>query len=474
MDDSYNIVGNPQLRSIGAALRAALMPWGTQASDGWTHGLNAAYWRPMTTLSWAIDTAIFGQSPAAMHAINIAIHVANAGLVALLAFALGLGARAAALAATLFAVHAVHSEAVTLITYRTELLATFFTLVAMRHAVADDRGGRPWLLGLCLAAALASKESGAALALIYGLWVVIDGQARGDGVFTALRRRAPALTVLALVLVGWLVARSSLVQSTTMPYLASLSPLQRWASVGVILGKETSWLALPWPLAPFWDKTMVPLALSLLDPSAIAGWLAVVVAATVAVVTRKGAPVVAIGAAWWLAGLLPTAQIVALPVGAAERFVYLSSVGALIALAAVLDRSGRLKQRSTLAIAAVAIMVHGAGSARRALDFVDDATLVRATVRDHPDGFSGWHYLGAERLKANDLDQASIALDHAAEILPGFLPNERLRVDAALAAGDFDRAAALAAAVIADGAADDALQAAYQTARLRGAPAPTN
>lgn len=438
MDDAYNIVGNPALRSLGGALRSALLPWGAAADDSWTHGLNAAYWRPVTTLFWALQTQLFGLRPAGWHAVSLLLHAGCASLLAAAMRRLGIAAWPAAMAASWWAAHAVHAETVTLTTYQTELLATLFAFALLHHAAGERDGGRPVRLAVFFALALGSKESGAAAAVVWAALAWVRARGEDAPLAAQLRRFGPGFAALAAVGAVWLGVRSTLVDASALPFFAALDPSQRLASVGVIVGHELGWMLLPWPLAPFWDQTMLAPALSWATPAALAGWGSLALLLLVGVTQASVRPWVALGALWWIAGLLPTMHFVPLPVGAAERFVYLASGGVALLLANALHAAWQAQSaRWRLAAGAVAawVLVLGAGSALRALDFRDDETLHRATVRDHPEGFSGWHYLGTWLLDHGRAAEAKVALDRAAEILPDFPPNERLRAAAAKALG---------------------------------------
>lgn len=460
MDDAYNIVDNPEIRSLPAALGAAGHALSAQG-DGWTAGLNAAYWRPVATFSWAVDYALWGLQPTAFHAGNLLLHAATALVLGATIRALQVHAVPAALVACWWAAHAVHSETVTLVTYRTELLAGLCMVAAMHQAASRDDGGRPWLLAALFGLGLGAKESAASLPL---LWAAVAWTRRlqrevAGGVPSTraawLRARAPAVLAMVGVAGAWWLVRAQLAQATSLPFFGALSPGRTLLSSVAVAGKEASWLLWPWPLAPFWDQTMLPPVLSWAQAELWAGiaWLVVLVLGLSAWPRQ---PLLGLGAALWIGAKLPTSQLIPLPVGAAERFAYVASIGAACALAWALQRAwveqpgteqtadAARRRRAVWALGAW-IATLGALSATRALDFRDDDTLTAATVRDHPDGFNGWFLLGKRALARGDAFGAARALDRAATILPGFLPNERLRAEAWRAAGDPARAATIEA-----------------------------
>ncbi len=460
MDDAYNVVGNPEIRSLDAALSA--FGHGLSAGDGgFLQALNAGYWRPLATLSWAIDAALFGLQPAAFHATNLLVHALCAGLLATWIRRLGVAPLAAALAASVWAVHAVHSETVALITYRTELLATACVLAGLAHAAGDARLGRPLPMALLFCAGVLCKESAAALPPLWALHAVLlrhrlPPTPGASSAASALARLRPLLpTFAALVSVGalWLWLRAGRASTTELPFLGGLPAEARLWTALAIQGLQASWLLLPWPQAVFWDLTMLPPALHASDPRALAGllWLALLGATALGSARRR--PLLALAAVTVVVGLLPTSQLVPLPVGAAERFLYLPTCGAALALALGLQRVARLGWRRadaaseteapltllallrlrpvTSAVLCAWVAMLCALATVRSADFEGDRSLAEAATRDHPEGFHGWHWLGRIALDANELDLARACFDRAAVILPGFAPNEALRAEVA-------------------------------------------
>jgi hypothetical protein len=143
------------------------------------------FFRPVGYVSYVISSKWAGEDPAAWHWIGFLLHLANAVLLYALARLLGYSRFLAWFAATLFAVHGAHPEAVVWIAGRFDLLATFFVLIALLAFVQtrkSDRGQMAWLLVALLAtiAGLLSKESAYSFPLLAALLVACAGRAE-DG-----------------------------------------------------------------------------------------------------------------------------------------------------------------------------------------------------------------------------------------------------------------------------------------------------
>jgi hypothetical protein len=147
--------------------------------------------RPLLKLSYAVNHAA-GAGPRGFRLVNVAIHAANACLVALLLWRRarrhGLGPGAAALAAALatlvFALHPVQTEAVTYISGRSVSLAALPCLLALgcwlRGADARGRGAvLAWRAGtlLAFAVALGVRETTIVLPLALLLWSATEPEA---------------------------------------------------------------------------------------------------------------------------------------------------------------------------------------------------------------------------------------------------------------------------------------------------------
>ena len=156
LDDTRLIRDNLRIRSL------ANIPH-LFASSYWDVAGPQALYRPLVLVSYAVQYAIHGLSPAGYTAVNIALHAAVSILLFSLVRAIGGSLFAAGVAGIAFAVHPVHTEAVTGISGRPELLAAFFVLLAVSLSLPDTRrrapywpleglpGGNAWLLRVCAA-----------------------------------------------------------------------------------------------------------------------------------------------------------------------------------------------------------------------------------------------------------------------------------------------------------------------------------
>ncbi|KAG8245340.1 Protein O-mannosyl-transferase tmtc2 [Homalodisca vitripennis] len=115
--------------------------WGTPLNSSGSHGS----YRPLCVLTFRLNHWACGFRPGAFHMVNVLLHVLNTGLVLRVARVL-LPSPAASLATLLFAAHPIHTEAVSGIVGRADLLACSFYLLSfvayMFHIRLRDRNAK--------------------------------------------------------------------------------------------------------------------------------------------------------------------------------------------------------------------------------------------------------------------------------------------------------------------------------------------
>lgn len=356
LDDGWAALDNPLTWSLANVGRIFKELYGFAGEPS----VRGPY-RPITTLTYALNYAVHGRWPPGYHAVNVGLHLVASLLVLALARRLaaaalpGQAARVAVLGGLLFAVHPAHVEAVATIFGRTEPLSTAFAVAALLLALRrrEGRWRLPVALGLLVLGVL-SKE----VAIVTpGLFVVVAvalPAAAGLEVRPGLGRGAPRRALLEVAAVA------ALLLGAFVPYLLGRGPSlavaaeARWFPVGTpgahvaltmsrVMGEYLRILAFPAFLGgDFAYAARLP---TLTAPTAgfavaTAAWLATAVAA---LLLLRRAPLVAAGLAWIFLPLLPVMHLIPVGVLLAERLLYLPSVGLCLAAAAA---SGHLLERS--------------------------------------------------------------------------------------------------------------------------------
>jgi len=167
----------------------------------WTPNFDFPFYRPLAILTFALDYAVWGMNPFGYHLTNVALHLLCTLLVWRLGRRLLDSARGALAAATIFAIHPVHSEAVLWISGRFDLLACAAvmgaTLAYLRWQEAS--GGRrfAFLSLLLFAFGLGCKET----AIMWPAVIVLCELLRWRGPAATYRPRSLAWGAVAVGLV---------------------------------------------------------------------------------------------------------------------------------------------------------------------------------------------------------------------------------------------------------------------------------
>jgi hypothetical protein len=163
------------------------------------------YYRPLLSLSFALDHALWGIDPLGYHLSDLGLLLANALLLALLARRLfGPGAELAGVVASVaFAMHPLHLEVLSAPPRRGDALCLAFTLGSLLCMWRPDAGAKRRLFaGLLALAAIGAKETGIVLVpLAFGLgWLRPRDAAHGTRLRHAIRESSPLLIVMVLFL----------------------------------------------------------------------------------------------------------------------------------------------------------------------------------------------------------------------------------------------------------------------------------
>jgi hypothetical protein len=205
-DDKLAIVENPLIKHLQNIPTLF-------ASGYWAQSPRMGkLYRPLVTSSYAINYALGGLQPLGYHLLNLMLHLGVCLLLYRLALRLFHHREGALVAAALFAVHPLHTEAVTGIVGRAEVCAAFFFLLAWWW---DLEGGGRWryVAGSLVAFGLAllSKEHAVALPAVLVLSDLYTAKARDGqappGPAWRLSRLASRYGGYLAVLIGYLLMR---------------------------------------------------------------------------------------------------------------------------------------------------------------------------------------------------------------------------------------------------------------------------
>jgi 4-amino-4-deoxy-L-arabinose transferase-like glycosyltransferase len=389
----------------------ANIPLIVSSGDAVGSGGTNPYYRPLTTISFMLDHALWGNQPAGYHATSVVLHLAACAALYFLLRRTSSSLNAGFAATLLFAVHPAHSEPVGYISARADLLCGFFLLVALlAYMRANDSGRRIWTAVSATAFALALLSKIVALIVpaliaLHLIWVRREEQ--------WWRRLPPYL----LVAGAFLALHVAIVP---MEGLQKAPLADRIASAGPILLGYVRNALFPWGLKLFYD---IPLETGRFSPAVIAGWGGVVTVSVLAFSARRKFPEMMIGTAWFFGALLPVCGIVILvyPALMADRYLYIPLMGAAVVLATAGRHLDTLLSTARGRISAACVFVLLAGvsaeaTATRIRAWKDHLALWEAAALDAPGSLFVQRTLGAAIFlqgKAEGMERAKTILEKA-------------------------------------------------------------
>lgn len=416
MDDAYLVVDNPAIRSLGQIPGHFAEAWGGGAGGAGHVGVNAAYFRPLTSTLYSLEYALFGLHPLAWHAVSVLLHAAATALATLLAVRLLRHPGAGLFAGLVFAVHPVHTEAIAAVCYQTTLLAGVLAMAGLwaLGRVLDSPRKR-WVLLTFAFSVLAglAKEEAVVLPLLGAAWLAIAA---------VPDRKRVWLTGLGATLAGAAIvmgARAAVVTGSSVRYFGDAGASIIVPTMARVVTLYAELLLAPLRLCPFYDWFIVPPSAAL-SASALLGFGLVVVVLLGVGLSRRRAPAVAIGLSWLALGLAPVMQLVPILNVAAERFLYLPSLGFAVVLAAAGAWLHERSPRVAIVVASTVIVLFSARTLTRWPDWHDDRALNLATARDFPETPTPFINLAQMEVAAGNKEAALRHLDEAQHRAPGW------------------------------------------------------
>jgi hypothetical protein len=413
-DDVHIILNNGSVHSLARS-------WELFASSYWPAERGGDAYRPFTMLGFATQWALGGGTPLAFHVGSIVLYTLSCAAFFWVALVL-LPLPAAWLAASLFAVHPLHVEAVGNIVGQSELWAALFIFLALGlYLRARQRGtlGPPAICSIAVLYLFAclSKEHGILLPALLAAAELTVIQ-RSQSIRARLIATRPLALVLTAVGLGFLWARTTVLASSAGAQVSILFVDQPFSIRAMtMLGVVLEWVRLfLWPadLSADYSPRRIDIVtgpnMELVASAAILiglGWMAWI--------KRRAVPVATFAALWVVVGLvIPSNIIVPTEFVLAERTLFLASAGVMLGIAAVVANfvgESRIKSplpRGVVYSIATVLLLGVIGSAVRQGVWRDNLTLFAQTVRDAPSSYTAHLNYGIELHRQN---QARAAFD---------------------------------------------------------------
>jgi 4-amino-4-deoxy-L-arabinose transferase-like glycosyltransferase len=395
LDDHHLISVNPRLSSWSDVTHYV-----TEAHY-WQKGYSA-YFRPMVYLSLMANYRISGMHPWSYHVLNILLHCAATLLVYVLAGIISDRFRGSVsslmpwLAALLFAIHPVHSEAVVNVAGRADIMMTCWILLGLLCAVKGYEGTRPfaWLVCPCALAAALTKETGFLLMPLVAVWDWSFNRYRACRKYSRRHVWAAGLLGSGIAAMMYIAAVSTADTSHTTSYLDNFTCYQplfiRLQTSLYLIGHSIRLLIFPYPLSADYSYAQIaPVNNFLTSYAALASGVILCMSAWAwkrpVTSSRK---ICEFGLLWFLVAYLPSSNLF-FPIGTifGERLLYLASVGFCILIGWMLARFIHTEPawKSMVVVVAGLVVIAGASWILiRSRDWRNNDALYLSMVRTAP------------------------------------------------------------------------------------------
>ena len=403
-DDFPIVASNPAIRSI--------TPLQFLQSSYWTKDQAAGIYRPLTVLSLSVDYALWHRWPPGFRFMNLLIHALNGWLLFLIAKSIVGPGTAPVAAALIYLVHPVHTEAVTTIVGRSELLGVCFVLCAW---LFFRRGKTGWSVAFFLLSVL-SKETAIVFPAVIGLDIFLSNSCSAKKVFLAWKRlSAVVAAAVAYLCLRYWVLGSLGVPAATQYMSGTLSYVERWMTSGRVFLRYLALVLAPIDLVGDYDFNTIPIA----HPSDWDAWLGLSVVVAVLALAwwfrHRNWPV-SMGLLFAITALIPASNwMMPISVLMAERFLYLPMIGlaltGAIVFAAIPFRYRTLIGGGFMTMALLLCIAHN-------YVWRNEFTYYRNMVRMEPENVKARIGYGFALVQGGFRDEAAAQLQAGLKIVP--------------------------------------------------------
>ncbi|MEW6203287.1 MAG: tetratricopeptide repeat protein [bacterium] len=334
-DDKLNFSENPNIRNFSLVFKSLFSPKYSEVT-------NERYYRPVVTLSYALEYQAWGLRPAASHAVNVIFHALNGILLFIFLTYLVPSRQIAAASSLLFISHPVQTNAAAFINGRMEIFCAFFFLLSLILFLKSRESSSKAKLLLLLSLttfilALMSKET----ALILPLSLLLMQLC-----FTGTGTKKTIATVIPYVIVAtaYLAFRLFFIGGSA---LQMERPLPAWSTFLMMIKVVALYIKLlVFPARLCADYFSIPVSASFIEKEILLSSGLIIAALAVAVYGALRNRLISFSISWFFISLLPVMNIVPLLTFASEKFLYMPSVGFCIFLSTVMLRLSEWRNAS--------------------------------------------------------------------------------------------------------------------------------
>jgi len=395
-------------------------------------------YRPIRTLSYAIDYRFSGTGPVSYHVSNIIYHALTALLAYLVTLALIPQKTTALVAAFIFAVHPVHTDSVSYLSGRRDILFTLFYLAGFLCFIKYRKQNRliyllPALFFYLLS--IGSKEMGVTLPIVFLMYDVFNQlpqtgtsstglcmKQAGTALKNTVRRHKYFYGIFFLCALCFSVYKIFIYPSSHQEGYYGGSMAVTFLTVGRILVQYIKLLFLPVRLVADYSYDAFPLSFSFFEWRTFSSFAALLIVFLLLVKKLPRNRWITFGGAWFFVTLLPVCHIIPHHELLAEHYLYLPSYGFCLIAALLLTPLLTDKRYAAVTFACLVLVISffSLRTIDRNRDWKDGMTLWGATVKTVPRCARAQNNLGFYYLNRKQYPEAMTHLTAATGIKPGY------------------------------------------------------
>lgn len=440
-DDIHVILKNPSIRGIEKIPRLLGV------------GKWRVSYRPIRMVSYAVDYTLNvklwrhvegyegsdpGLNPLGYHMSNLFYHMLTSFLVFLVVYRLVANYRVAFLAASLFALHPVHTDSVTYLSGRRDILFTLFYLAGFYFFLRYRQTKKiTFILAAFLSylLSLGSKEMAVTFPAVFLCYDLVEDFASRAGRENRGYFKELTLTLKKVILQSKYLYLTTFLGALAYSYYKIFikspsfqdyhygnSMLTTFLTMGKILVHYIRLLLYPIRLNADYYYDAFPLSSSFLEPATFFSFIFLGVVGYAVLRLLVAHPMLAFGGIWFFVTLLPVCQIFPHHELLAEHYLYLPSFGFCLVSAVLINSFVEEKRYRYIICAAFAaiIFLFSIRIADRNRDWKDGLTLWEKTVKTAPRCARTRNNLGLAYVEDKRLDEAIVEYKRALTIKPNF------------------------------------------------------
>jgi protein O-mannosyl-transferase len=446
-DDEYLVTRNPQIKNFSN------LPKVFARYLGYGSGNRNNFYRPVQEISNMVDYAVWRGSPRGFHLTNTVLHSLVAVLAFILIFYLSGDLIVSGISALLFAVHPVHTEAVSYIAGRAEVLYTFFSLGAMilfiRSAGTSGKSFKRRILYLSslalYALAILSKETAMIVPLLIFCYVFFF--VRGIKSDDEYRKLRWGFLPYAAILAAYTALRLSVLDFSHLvepSILRNVPPAFRGLTFLRSMGVYLRILVFPFDL--HMERT-ITITKSVFEGSSIISILGAIVWGFAAIRLYSRNRLISFSIVWCVVCLFPVSNIVPINSFIAEHWIYMSSIGCFVlgGLAVSwgykkISGEKMLYRLSYFAVVGAVLGTYAWITVSRNFEWADEESFYKSSLKYQPTSGRLYLNLGNTYYERGDIDEAIKCYMTSLKLEPDYAPAYGNIASCLIAIGDWDGA----------------------------------